>query len=174
MRVHLYNILIIVATSILLTLQLPMWWRGSSTHYLCLCVCVCYHSSKRYKSLKAKALDITYKPCHWIRFQIPRDVTKACSISPQKQKSITHNGPRKKSNVQQDHDIWCTSNLLTTLVTCWHQFLAISAEWRFHGKLITFKTRIFTSIPTLILFLCLHMYLSKRHKTIIYHWKSTQ
>jgi len=73
--------------------------------------------------------------------------------------------------VQQDHDIWRTSNLLTTLVTCWHQFLAISAEWRFHSKLITFEPRIFTSIPILILFLYLHMYLSKRHKTIIYHWK---
>ena len=50
---------------------------------------------------------------------------------------------------------WCTSILLlTTLVTCWHRFPAVSAKLRFHGKLttvITFEPRIFSSIPILIL-----------------------
>ena len=45
--------------------------------------------------------------------------------------------------------------LLTTLVTCWRRFPAVSAKQRFHSKLITvitFEVRIFCSIPTLILF----------------------
>ena len=40
-------------------------------------------------------------------------------------------------------------------MTCWHWFPALSAKWRFHGKLITvitFEPRIFSSTPTLLLF----------------------